>query len=72
MRGSIGQSRSQGNQPVLRNQGRNTMGSMVQSNQGAADNSTAPKKEVTLSDTEKQTFGNRSPSGYKKLRILGK
>jgi hypothetical protein len=30
------------------------------------------RKEVVLTDTEKQQFGNRCPEGYKKLRILGK
>jgi hypothetical protein len=31
-----------------------------------------PRKEVLLTDSEKQQFGNRCPEGYKKLRILGK
>ena len=32
----------------------------------------APKKVVLLSDQEKQQFGNRCPSGFKKLSLLGK
>ena len=31
-----------------------------------------PKKEVTLTETEIMTYGNRCPRGYQKLRILGK
>ena len=31
-----------------------------------------PKKEVTLTESEMKTYGNRCPRGYQKLRILGK
>lgn len=31
-----------------------------------------PKKTVLLSEQEKQTYGNRTPNGYKKLHLLGK
>ena len=30
------------------------------------------RKEVTLTETEMKTFGNRCPKGYIKTRILGK
>eukprot|EP00347_Sterkiella_histriomuscorum_P022827 403337002 len=31
-----------------------------------------PPKEVLMSDQEKTNFGNRCPTGYKKIKILGK
>ena len=31
-----------------------------------------PKKVILLSEDEKQKFGNRCPSGYKKIQLLGK
>ncbi len=30
------------------------------------------RKEILLSEQEKQTYGNRCPSGYKKIQMLGK
>jgi len=36
------------------------------------NNTQQPRKEVIMSDQEKQQFGNRCPEGYKKMRILGK
>ena len=30
------------------------------------------RKEVTLTETEMKTYGNRCPKGYIKTRILGK
>lgn len=46
------------------------------SQQYSAKPSQAPKpaaeKVVMLTDTEKATYGNRCPTGYQKLKILGK
>ena len=36
-------------------------------------NAANAKKQVNLTDQEKQTYGvNRSPAGYKKISLLGK
>jgi hypothetical protein len=37
-----------------------------------SDKKLKPKKEVLLSDQEKTNYGNRCPTGYKKISILGK
>lgn len=39
---------------------------------GNKDTSGAPVKPVFLSPEEQKTFGDRSPKGYQKLRLIGK
>jgi len=40
--------------------------------QASSTQNSNQKKEVVLSEEELKNFGNRCPSGYKKVKLLGK